>query len=50
MPRGKGVIGMELLYIAIGLVVFDLLALRFGADSRNIERSLQDPNPPRPQF
>ena len=41
---------MEFLYFAIGLVVLDLLALRFGADSRNIERRLQDPNPSRPQL
>lgn len=31
--------GVILILIVLGLVVFDVLALRFGADSRPIEHS-----------
>ena len=33
---------MELLIVAAGLIILDLLALRFGADSRNLDPYRKD--------
>jgi len=34
---------MELVLFVVGLIVLDLLAMRFGADSRNLDPNKREP-------